>query len=60
MEEKPNFRNISLRNSVVQQVEEFLEANADFVAQNPECKSVAGFVTKASLEYLKKLKNEKE
>ena len=54
--EKPKFRNISLRDIVYKQIEDFIETHPEFVAENPECKSAAGFVSKAALAMLRKLK----
>jgi len=57
MEEK-KFRSISLRDTLVRQVENFIEEHPSFVSDNPECNSVAGFVDRAARLRLQELKNQ--
>lgn len=58
--DKPQFRNVSLRDSLVNLIEDFIEKHPDFIAENPECKSIAGFVSKAALTMLRQLRGNGE
>ncbi len=55
MEEK-KFRSLSLRAIAVEEVETFIKENPDFIRQNPEYNSVAGFVYQATRRELQRLK----
>lgn len=57
MEER-GFRSISIREGLCKQIEEYLTANPNFINENPESKSIAGFVDKATRTRLKELKKE--
>jgi hypothetical protein len=57
MEEK-KFRSVSLRDALIKQVEGFITEHPDFVRDNPEYNSVAGFVDKSTRLRLQELKNQ--
>lgn len=55
MEER-KFRSLSLRSSIVEDVQEFIDENPDFVRDHPEFNSVAGFVYQATRDKLQQLR----
>ncbi len=53
------FRSVSLRSSLLDQVKAFLDENPEFIAENPEYNSIAGFIDKAARAHLKALEKRK-
>lgn len=51
-----NFKSLSLRRTLAEEVKKFIEENPDFVAKNPEFNTVSGFIDKATREKLEELK----
>jgi hypothetical protein len=58
MVEERKFRSISLRDTLVKQIEDFITEHPIFVNDNPEYNSVAGFFDKSARINLQALKKE--
>jgi len=56
MEDKP-FKSVSLRTTLLQQVQDFIDKHPEFITENPESNSVAGFIDKATRTKLQELKS---
>lgn len=57
MELKKKYRSVTVRTSLIEQIQDFISKNPDFITENPECESVAGFIQQATRGKIQQLKN---
>lgn len=57
MELQKKYMSVTVRTSLIEQIQDFISKNPDFITENPECGSVAGFIQQATRGKIQQLKN---